>query len=224
VPAARRFLVFDVGWCAFAAFGLLWLVESGLVPAATASRRWAWAALVLAGVGVWSAAAVAITWAVLPYQQAHIPFAESGFGDGSTCLGCIASAREWQHEMDDGRMVVLVDSDVFRENRTMPGGMPLYGKTVALAAGRPDFFLDYYAIASNFDEEPPRPGPVMPTPPDDLAGAIGARIEAARPRAIVWWFSQPNAWERQLADVLSAAGSSRTPRARAPCGAPTVRA
>src|SRR5262249_4119217 len=77
VASARRFLVFDVGWCAFAAFGLLWLVESGLLPAATASRRWAWAALVLAGAGLWSAAAVAITWAVMPSQQANIPFAES---------------------------------------------------------------------------------------------------------------------------------------------------
>ena len=220
VPAARRYLVFDIGWCAFAAFGMLALVESGLLPAATSSRRWGWAALVLAGVGVWSAATVAITWAVLPFQQAHIPFAESGFGDGSTCLGCIDTAREWQHEMDEGRMVVLVDSDVFRENRTMPGGLSLYGKTVALAARRPAFFFDYYAIASNFDEEPPRPGPVTPTPTDDVVRAIGARIEAAKPRAVVWWFSQPNAWERRLADVLTAAGSSRTtPAARPVWGA-----
>src|SRR5262249_31718172 len=72
----------------------------------------------------------------------------------------------------------------------------------------------------NYDEEPPRPGPMMPTPPDDVAAAIGVRIDAAEPSAIVWWFSQPNAWERRLADVLSAAGSDRTtPRVRPVWGA-----
>jgi hypothetical protein len=63
-------------------------------------------------------------------------------------------------------MVILLDSDVYRENSTMPGGLPLYGKTAALAAGHPDRFLDYYAIMSNFDPLPaPRLGPLAPPAP-----------------------------------------------------------
>src|SRR4030095_16291149 len=158
----------------------------------------------------WSSAAVGLSWAVLPSHQTHIPFAESGIGDGSTCLGCGRTARALQREIEDGRMVILLDTDVYRENPTAPGGLPLYGKTAALAAGHPDRFLDYYALVSNFDKTPPRPGPLAPAPPDDIAGAIGARVEAAKPGAIVWWFTQPNAWERRLADALAEAGSSRT--------------
>ena len=43
-----------------------------------------------------------------------------------------------------------------------------------------------------------------------MTSAIAERIEAATPRAIVWWFSQPNVWERTLIDALVAAGSTRS--------------
>jgi hypothetical protein len=95
IPSARRFLVFDVAWCALAALGLLWLLESRLLAPATTSGRWRWGGLVLAGLGLWSAAAVGLSWALLPSHQSHIPFAESGWGDGSTCLGCVRTARAW---------------------------------------------------------------------------------------------------------------------------------
>jgi hypothetical protein len=47
-------------------------------------------------------------------------------------------------------------------------------------------------------------------PPADVIGAVGARIEAEHPDAIVWWFTQPNAWEQRLIDALVQAGSSRS--------------
>src|SRR5262249_57091386 len=83
-------------------------------------------------------------------------------------------------------------------------------KAPAAGPGRPDLFLGYYPTASNRDWTPPRPGALAATVPEDMAAAIGARIEAAQPRAIVWWFTEPNAWERQLADALVRAGSIRT--------------
>jgi hypothetical protein len=210
-PSSRRFLAFDVAWCALAALGLLGLLESRVLNPTPASRPWRWGAAVLVGVGLWSAASLALSAALIPSHQVHIPFGESGFGDGATCLGCINTARSWQAEIEDGRMVVYFDTDMYRENATAPGGMVLYGKTAALAAGRPDLLLEYYAIASNVDFTPPRPtGALAPKVPDDVADAIGARIEAAKPRSIVWWFTQPNAWERRLVEVLVAAGSKRT--------------
>ena len=136
-----------------------------------------------------------------------MPFAESGFGDGLTCLSCGQSARVWRHEIEDGNLVVLFDTDIDRENRTSPGGLWAYGKLAALSAGHTDRFLDFYALLTNFDVEPPRAGPIMLQPPEDVTSAIAERIESATPRAIVWWFSQPNAWERTLVDALVAAGS-----------------
>jgi hypothetical protein len=210
VPTARRFLVFDLGWCALAAFGLLSLLESSLLRPSTGAGRWRWGCAVLAAIALWSAAALGLSWMSAPSQQAFIPFGDSGFGDGSTCLGCIRTGRVWQEEIQAGRMVVMFDTDVYRENPTMPGGVPLYGKTAALAAGHPGRFLDFYAVASNYDPEPPRPGPIAPVPPADVIGAVGARIEAEHPDAIVWWFTQPNAWEQRLIDALVQAGSSRS--------------
>src|SRR5262245_2609756 len=216
VPSARRLLVLDVAWCALAALGLLGIVGSRFLSPATSSGRWRVAGGVLAAIAVWSAAAVGLSAAIVPPNQIHIPFGDSGFGDGSTCLGCVRTARIWQQEMAQGRMVILFDTDVYRENPTAPGGLSLYGKTAALAAGNAGRFLDYYAIVSNFDRLPPRPGPFANVAPEDVARDLGARIEAAAPSAIVWWFTQPTAWERWLAKELVVAGSSRTDPAPVP--------
>jgi hypothetical protein len=209
-PTARRFIVFDVAWCAFAAFGLCALLRSRIGRGIGVRTRGWLVAGTIGVLGVWAAAAVAFGDASLPPYRTPMPFAESGFGDGLTCRACAQSARAWRHEIENGRLVVLFDTDVDRENRTAPGGLWAYGKLAALSAGRPDGFLDFYALLSNFDIEPPRPGPIAAQPPDDVAGALAERIETAAPGAIVWWFSQPNAWERALADALVAAGSSRS--------------
>jgi hypothetical protein len=219
-PSARRFLVFDVAWCVFAALGLVAMLESPLLATVTTSGRWRWAGALLAALGLWSAGALALGAALLPSQPVHMPFAESGFGDGATCLGCVRTARDWQREMENGHLVVFFDTDVYREHPTCPGGLSLYGKTAALAAGRPDLLIDYYALVSNFDQEQPHPGALATSAPDDVAAAVEARIEAAKPKAIDWWLVQPNAWERRLADLLVAAGSTRThPTPRATWGA-----
>jgi hypothetical protein len=219
-PSARRALVFDMAWCALAALGLLVLAESRLLDPATSGGRWRWAAALVAAIGLWSALTLGLADAALPAQHVPIPFGESGFGDGATCLGCIDAARSWQREMESGRLVVMLDTDMYRENATSPGGIMLYGKTAALAAGRPDRFLDYYTLVANYDPGPSHPGALAPAVPDDVADALAARIEAAAPSAVVWWITQPNAWERRLADALVAAGSVRTdPPARPMWGA-----
>ena len=117
-------------------------------------------------------------------------------------------------------MVVLVDSDAYRENPTSPGGCRSTARSRPSRPGvRPSS-----STTTRSRRTSTRclhiPVPSTPTPTDDVVSAIGARIEAAKPRAVVWWFSQPNAWERRLADVLVRAGSSRTtPAARPVWGA-----
>src|SRR5262249_62285978 len=56
-PSARRFLVLDVAWGAFAAPGLLPLLESPLLAPATTRGRWRWARALLPGARVRAAAA-----------------------------------------------------------------------------------------------------------------------------------------------------------------------
>ena len=208
--SARRFLLFDAAWCAFAAFGLLSLLQSRLLDRSHRANALVRRDRLIAALALWGAGAVALSSAALPPNRTTIPFAESGFGDGLTCLGCVRSARSWQHELEDGRMVILFDSDLEREDRTAPGGLWLYGRLVALTAGHEDRFLEYYPIVSNFDHEQPRPGFRGPVPPADIAGEIGRRVAAVHPRSIVWWFSQPTAWERTLARSLAEAGGSWT--------------
>ena len=77
----------------------------------------------ISALGVWAAGAVTFGYASLPPFRTTMPFGESGFGDGLTCLSCAQSARAWRHEIEDGRPVVLFDTDVDRENRTAPGGL-----------------------------------------------------------------------------------------------------
>jgi hypothetical protein len=206
---ARRLLVLDVAWCAFAARGVLVLADS--LPLRAISAR---AAARLTGgflvvLGAWSFATVVLLHRVLPAPFGTvIPFGESGFGDGHTCLGCLRAAYRWQEEIAHGRLVVLFDPDPYRENRTIPGGLQVYGKTAALAAGRTGSFVDHYAAMANFDIELPRVGALY-MPGTDFSMYLRARIEAAHPTAIVWDFEQPVPWERWLAARLEAAGGVR---------------
>src|SRR5262249_45754227 len=84
---ARRFLVFDIGWCALAAAGLLAVLGAARIR--TPGRR---AALTTVG-GVALAAygfalLVALDARIAPHYPSVIPFGESGFSDGMTCRGC----------------------------------------------------------------------------------------------------------------------------------------
>jgi len=217
---ARRLLVFDLGWCAMAAHGVLAL--TGARARSGPSRAGLAAATTIAlALGAYAfATVIALDGALPPYQWAVIPFGDSGLGDGRTCLACVRTGRAWREPIEQGAFVVLFDSDVERENRTIPGGLSLYGKRAALAAGAEDRFLEYYAVVTNLDLELPRPGGMYDAAQTDFAAYLARRLEDARPARIVWYFAQPTQWERWLAERLAAAGGelrvlddpSRVPR------------
>jgi hypothetical protein len=203
---ARRLLVFDLAWCAFAAHGLLAVVDGLGRRFAHRARAWAAVAIVLL-TATWSTVAVfASSAATAATFGEHIPFGDAGFGDVVSCKRCLEAARGWQRDVADGGFVVLFDNDAVRENRTSPGGLPAYGKIAALAAGARDRFVEAYALMGNFDLEPPQVGTMFDAASRSFADELAARIERAAPRRIVWHFERPTTWERWLAGRLRAAG------------------
>src|SRR5262245_58122630 len=206
VPSARRFQVMDLAWCALAAHGLLALAR---ILGRGISRR---AAATVAGgvsgaIALWSATAVFTLADALPHGAGQpIPFGESGFLDGIACRRCVEAAREWQREIADGALVVLFDSDLYRENRTSPGGLATYGKIAALAAGTSGRFVEGYALLRDFDTEPPAPGPLYRKGFTNAADYLRQEIQGSAPTRIVWHFERPTPWEQWLARRLAAAG------------------
>jgi hypothetical protein len=208
VTTARRMLVLDLAWCAFAAHGLLAVVD-GLGGRLAYARRAGVTIASLAALALWSGTAVFALSAAAPATfGTHIPFAEAGFGDGVSCKRCLEAAKGWQRDIADGAFVVLFDNDAFRENRTSPGGLEAYGKIASLAAHQPGRFVEMYALMADWDGEPPVMGPIYDRARTSFARALAARIEAAQPREIVWHFERPTAWERWLAARLEAAGGT----------------
>jgi len=207
-PTARRLLVFDIAWCALASFGVLTLLRSpwlaGLSPRAL---RLAMGTFFVT-LGAWAFTTVTALDAALPADpRAVIPLAESGFGDGRTCLGCMKVAEEWRNELARNTVVVLFDADPERENRTSPAGLAAYAKLAALQAERPGHFIDYYALAQNYDVEPPLIGPVYDPWKTDARSFLASRVESAQAEEILWHFERPTQWERWLADRLAAGGA-----------------
>src|SRR5262249_23234748 len=199
--SARRLLILDLGWCALGACALTAFLGSRwcarLSPRALASGTVAG----LIAVGTWSFLTIqALGDGMPPAFPSVIPFGESGFMDGVSCPECLRRARVWQDAIARGAAVVLVDTDVDRENRTSPGGLALSGEIVALAEGRPEAFLQYYALVSNIDVEPPRFGAVVYDPAEThFATMLRRALEHARPVDVVWHFAAPTQWERWLA-------------------------
>jgi hypothetical protein len=208
VTTARRMLVFDLAWCAFAAHGLLAVVD-GLGGRLSYAQRAGGTGVFLAALALWSGTSVFTLSGAAPATFAtHIPFGEAGFGDGVSCKRCLEAAKGWQRDIVDGAFVVLFDNDAFRENRTSPGGLAAYGKIASLAAHQPGRFVEMYALMADWDGEPPAIGPIYDRARTSFARTLAARIEAARPREIVWHFERPTAWERWLATRLEAAGGT----------------
>jgi len=208
VMTARRVLVFDLAWCAFAAHGLLAVVDT-LGARFSHATRARLAGLGVAVVGVGSAATIFLLSAALPRGTAQqIPFADAGFGDGVACRRCIDAAQGWSREMADGAFVVLFDNDVMRENRTSPGGLVAYGKIATLVAGTPGRFVEAYELLAGIDIEPPAPGPMFDRNATTFLAHLTEAIDRAAPTRIVWHFERPTAWERWLAGRLAAAGGS----------------
>jgi hypothetical protein len=218
-PSARRFQVMDLAWCALAAHGLLALAR--ILGRGVSYRV---AATIVGGlsgaIALWSATVVFALGDALPHGRFQpIPFGESGFMDGIACRRCAEAAKEWQREIADGAFVVLFDSDIYRENRTSPGGLSAYGKIAALAAGAPERFIDGYALIGDWDIEPPSPGALYGKGRTNPADFLRQRIERSTPTRIVWHFERPIPWEGWVARRLVAAGGEacvfRTPLAAA---------
>jgi hypothetical protein len=220
VMTARRTLVFDLAWCAFAAHGLLAAVD-GLAARLTRAARAQVAALAVVVIGAWATTAVFVLSAALPAGAGEqIPFGDAGFGDGVACKRCLEAAKGWGDEMADGAFVVLFDNDVLRENRTSPGGLVAYGKIAALAAGTPGRFVEGYGLMAALDLEPPTPGFLFDRMSTHFATYLAGELERTGATRIVWHFERPTAWERWLATRLVAAGGAEelftTPLSPAP--------
>jgi hypothetical protein len=224
VTTARRYVVFDAAWCAFAASGLLAILHSPLCRALSARALVALAAVVLTLVTGWAFATVVVLHGVLePRHFQPIPFGESGLGDGLTCRRCMQAAWEIRDEVARGRFVVLFDTDLMRENPTIPGGLPLYGRLAALEAGRPKNFLEFYPLMSNRNVPPLERTRYFDPATSDFATYAIARIEEARPEAIVWHFERPTQWEQWVAGRLTAAGGAATTFSTALSAVPGLR-
>ncbi|TMB23509.1 MAG: glycosyltransferase family 39 protein [Deltaproteobacteria bacterium] len=206
---ARRLLVLDLGWCALASLGAFTVLRSRLCDALPPRVVGGLAVFAFALLGAWSFTCVTLLNATLPKGGGEpIPFGESGFGDGLTCLRCFEAGHEWRREFAAGAFVVLSENDLERENRTSPGGLPLYGKLAALVAGQPDRFLDLYAAMADFDVEPPSVGPLYDGTRMNFDAWVVERIEKAQPSRILWHFERPTQWERWLAGRLARAGGT----------------
>jgi hypothetical protein len=207
---SRRFVIFDLAWCALAAHGLVW-ANAHLLPASRRLRHLVLGAGGLA-VALWSAAAVLLLQQSLPLGPAtQIPFGESGFLDGSTCLGCVAAARRWQREITDGDLVVLFDSDLEREDPGSPAGLRLYGRIAARAGGHPGRFLEFYSVLQNVDREadPPRVPRLFDPGKVDGLSYLAAHLRESEADTIIWEFRHPTRWEQALAARLVRAGGTR---------------
>jgi len=211
MTTARRFVIFDAAWCALAASGLLAILHSPLCRALSGRALVALAAVVLALATGWSFATVVVLHGVVgPRHFQPIPFGESGLGDGLTCRRCMEAAWEIRDDVAHDRVVVLFDTDLMRENPTIPGGLPLYGRLAALEAGRPKDFLEFYPLMANRTVPPLERGRYFDPTTETFAAYVIARIDDARPDAIVWHFERPTQWELWLADRLVAAGGVAT--------------
>jgi 4-amino-4-deoxy-L-arabinose transferase-like glycosyltransferase len=209
ISTARRFLIFDVAWCALAAAGLLVLLDSRLGRALPDRLRPATAIAIPLAIAAWSFALVLALNASLGGRHGQpLPFGEAGFGDGFTCKRCIEAGRAWQQEIADNAFVVLADNDIQREAPTSPGGLPLYGKLGALAAGRPRNFVELYAAMANWNSQPADAGVMYDSTRTDFASYLVERIEQGQPDHIIWHFEGPTQWERWLAERLVAAGGT----------------
>lgn len=223
---ARRFLIFDLAWCALAAHGAIALARMRpLVEVSPGARRAVFAGVVLA-LAAWSGGGLALLCAALPPAHGtRIPFGESGFADGVTCLGCASDGRRWRHEMAGGSLVVLVDSDELRENPTAPGGLRLYGKLAAFGAGRPERFIDLYSALRNVDRETAAPSVLQlyDSNVESPLAYLDTQIRTSDAETIVWELRHPTRWELALAIRLLAAGGTPVVLVEPPLGSAAER-
>src|SRR5262249_45846737 len=104
------------------------------------------------------------------------------------------------------------DTDLAREDPTAPGGLQLYGRVAALAAGEARRFEDFYSLLENVDwtSDPPR-GQRRYDRASSPFGYLDESVRRTEPQTIVWDFRHPTQWEHVLAGRLEAAGGTRVP-------------
>ena len=204
---ARRMLVFDVAWCAFAGHGILALADMLGRHASRATRGIAVATAVAVVAIVGATTVFTLDAALPPSARQPIPFGEAGFGDGLACKRCVDAAKAWRDDIADGSFVVLFDNDLRRENPTSPGGLPTYGKIASLQAGAPERFVEAYRLMAdrNWDVDG---SAVFDKTRTNFGAYLSEQIEQTTPRRIVWHFERPSAWESWLAGRLVEAGGT----------------
>lgn len=203
--SARRLIIFDLAWCAFAAFGLAYLPRTALLRRVPLRHRPALAAAFLGLTGAWTFAAMAILGRG-PSDAAvyQVPFGTGCVGDVVSCPRCAEVARRWEGDIRNGDLTILLDSDVQRENPTAPAGLTLFGQLAAVAAGRPDWFQEIHPIIWNLTFVPDFRQYYSP---DSSPAAYLSRLLKASPyRRLLWHSEHPTAWDRALARRLVAAG------------------
>jgi hypothetical protein len=203
--SARRLLVFDLGWSAFAAFGLALLPRSPLLRRVPLRHRPGLAAVSLGALGAWTFIAMALLGrgpggpAIL-----HVPFATGCLNDVLFCPRCAEIAQRWERDIANGDLVILLDSDAQRENATAPAGLSLFGQVAALGSDRPEWFQELHPVIWNLN--------FLPTfrqyysPVGTPGGYLSELLRSTPYRRVVWHSERPIAWDRELAKRLLAAG------------------
>ena len=206
---ARRLLIFDLGWCAFAAIGLAYVARTRVLARVPLRYRAPLAAGFLGLMGAWTLAAMLIWREPAPIYRGlrAVPFATGCVEDIRSCPRCVEAGKEWERDIERGNLVMLLDSDLQRENPTGPGGLPLYGYLAAAATGRRDRFQELYPILWNNTYTP-----VFRrySATGDHEAFLRELLGGIPYGSIVWHCERPTAWDRWLANRLVAIGGRLT--------------
>jgi len=205
---ARRLLVFDLGWCAFAAIGLAYVARTRVLARVPLRYRAPLAAGFLGLMGAWTLTAMLSLRGPPGYRGVHaVPFATGCVEDIVSCPRCVEAGKQWEADIKRGNLVMLLDSDLQRENPTGPGGLPLYGYLAAAATGQRDRFQELYPILWNHSYTPV----FRRYHADGDHEAFLRQLLGAIPYgSIVWQSERPTAWDRWLASRLVAVGGRLT--------------
>lgn len=204
LPTARRYLLFDTAWCALAALGVLQiesLLRNWSKITARGSIQLTNAVTVV--VGLWSGGSVVVLNYAMPDGVASISYADGLLYDGRSCRWCYKQGLRWTDQMRRGGAVVLVDSDLTRENPTSPAGLWLNLEIASHLSAKPGYALNLLPEIKKSMTEGGYEDVFQST------RSIADRLEATGAKEVVWHFQNPTPWEHRLANLLSERGGVR---------------